>query len=554
MTLAVSDVLNDVAATTGTISGCTGTGVSYSSGTLTLAAGATAVCAYSASPAGRTATLNTATATIAGVGFSGTASITWTPTIVNPSVTLDDDQNPDFPVTVSDDATYPYSDSYTCSTDVADYTDGTYQTTDPNTATISAGATLLDSASATETINCYIPTVSKTADGSFDRAWDWTITKGATDGISTTPLTSLDLMPGQSFLVTYNVRVNASKTDNHFDVGGTITVSNPNPTDAMTVDVTDHLGTPSADLAATDIACNTDGNPGTDEDGDDVVISAGETIVCTYAFSNLSGVVAGQSGTNTAKATLGTVQVTATDGYTYAIDTETDECTTVTDTNAVTSTNPTGRLGTVCATDTLPRTFSYDVLINGPTNPLDCGTTQVPNTATSTTNDSGTIDTAVWTIDVNIHCQDGCTLTQGYWKTHSSYGPAPTDEAWMLLPDMDGDGVIEGPDESFYLSGQTWYAVFWTKPAGNAYYILAKQYMAAVLNGVNGASTTSITTALADAEALFEQYTPADIAKMKGKHPVRAEFISLADTLTQYNEGLIGPGHCDEDRLSSRAA
>ena len=44
----------------------------------------------------------------------------------------------------------------------------------------------------------------------------------------------------------------------------------------------------------------------------------------------------------------------------------------------------------------------------------------------------------------------------------------------------------------------------------------------------------------------------ADIAKLKGNKAPRPAFISLAGTLASYNEGKIGPGHCDEDRLSSR--
>jgi hypothetical protein len=123
----------------------------------------------------------------------------------------------------------------------------------------------------------------------------------------------------------------------------------------------------------------------------------------------------------------------------------------------------------------------------------------------------------------------------------------------MDLPDVDGDGTVEGPNETFFLSGQTWYQVFWTKPAGNAYYILAKQYMAAVLNGVNGASTTVVDDELAAAKALFETWTPAQIAPLKGKQQPRPQFISLAGTLASYNEGDIGPGHCDEDGNSSTA-
>ena len=145
------------------------------------------------------------------------------------------------------------------------------------------------------------------------------------------------------------------------------------------------------------------------------------------------------------------------------------------------------------------------------------------------------------TIHVVVHCEEGCTLTQGYWKTHSSYGPAPADATWNLLP-----GGL-GPDTVFFLSGASWYEVFWTAPAGNAYYNLAHQYMAARLNILNGASApSSVTDAIAAATALFNAYTPAQIAAMDSKDAVRKQFIALAGTLGSYNEGLIGPGHCDE--------
>ena len=39
------------------------------------------------------------------------------------------------------------------------------------------------------------------------------------------------------------------------------------------------------------------------------------------------------------------------------------------------------------------------------------------------------------TLHVDVHCENGCTLTQGYWKTHSTYGPASKPDAtWNLLP------------------------------------------------------------------------------------------------------------------------
>jgi len=146
------------------------------------------------------------------------------------------------------------------------------------------------------------------------------------------------------------------------------------------------------------------------------------------------------------------------------------------------------------------------------------------------------------TIHVVVHCDNGCTLTQGYWKTHSKYGPASKPDAtWNLLP-----GGL-GPDTVFFLSGATWFKVFWTAPAGNAYYNLAHQYMAARLNVLDGASApASVTNALAAATTLFQTYTPAQIGALKGSDSLRKQFVDLAGILGSYNEGAIGPGHCDE--------
>jgi hypothetical protein len=131
----------------------------------------------------------------------------------------------------------------------------------------------------------------------------------------------------------------------------------------------------------------------------------------------------------------------------------------------------------------------------------------------------------------------GCTLTQGYWKTHSEKGPAPYDNTWAQLPN--------GASTTFYLSGATWYAVFQTAPKGNAYYNLAHQFMAARLNGLAGANQSAVTQQLASAATLFAAYTPAQIGALKGDDPLRAQFIALASSLNQYNNGLLYPAHCN---------
>jgi len=128
----------------------------------------------------------------------------------------------------------------------------------------------------------------------------------------------------------------------------------------------------------------------------------------------------------------------------------------------------------------------------------------------------------------------GCTLTPGYWKTHSSNGPAPYDETWGMI----------GEDTTFFHSEQGWYDVLWTKPKkGNVYYILAFQYIAAKLNIMAGASSTAqVNAALAFADLFFDAQTPATALNLSKKD--RNFYTGLANILDSYNNGYIGPGHC----------
>jgi hypothetical protein len=200
-----------------------------------------------------------------------------------------------------------------------------------------------------------------------------------------------------------------------------------------------------------------------------------------------------------------------------------------------------GPLGTVCVGDS-PKTFTYQRTIGGYDH---CGDFTVDNTATIANHDThGVLGTSSDTIHVTVPCHGtGCTLTQGYWKTHSKYGPAAKpDPTWNLLP-----GGL-GPDTVFFKSGQTWIQVFNTPVAGNVYYDLAHQYEAAVLNILNGASSTpAVDAAIAAAANFFNTYTPAQAGALAKSSTARQNAIGWAATLGSYNEGAIGPGHCDED-------
>lgn len=364
---------------------------------------------------------------------------------------------------------------------------------------------------------CVAPlSVEKTAETSFTRTWDWTIEKSADQ-------TDLTLSDGEQFPVNYSVTVNAESSDSDWNVSGVITVTNPS-------------GNPDATIASVTDVLSDFGNVSNVDCGVSFpyVLPDGESLVCSYS-QDLDGAI-GQ--TNTAVVVTnglvpgGSAQADVVFGSEPT--NEVDECVTVSDTN------PNGPQGIqVCAGDA-PQTFNYTVTFGKDANAdveLECGTNDYENTASFVTNDTETAGGVGWTVNATVECSQGCTLTQGYWKTHSSNGPAPYDANWASV----------GENTMFFSSSKTWYQVLWTAVSGNAYYQLAHQYIAAILNQNNGANVpTNVQAALDSAMTLFNTYTPAQIAALKGNSSLRAQFVSLAGTLGSYNEGLIGPGHCSE--------
>jgi hypothetical protein len=172
-------------------------------------------------------------------------------------------------------------------------------------------------------------------------------------------------------------------------------------------------------------------------------------------------------------------------------------------------------------------------------------------TASCTDDDGRTLE-ATASATVEITGPTGCTRTQGYWKTHTKHGPAPFDEAWYLLAGPVPDGTQPtGADVPFFETGLSYYEILWTdSKGGNAYIILAHQYIAAQMNILNGASAPAEVIAAMDAAlVLLSNYAGAlDIPKKidKKNNPDRDLALQLAGLLDSYNKGVIGPGHCDD--------
>ena len=346
--------------------------------------------------------------------------------------------------------------------------------------------------------------VKKTAATSLERKHTWTIDKSADE-------TSLLLATGQSVGVLYTVSVSETSQDSDWLVSGYITVTNPAPVAATITSITDVI----------------DGSVSVDVDCGDVTfpyeLASDGQLVCSYAYAPGDG----DSGVNVATVTTtGAVGGDDTGDVAFSFDTatvtSTDECVTVDDTLE-------GTLGSTCEATT----YKYLHFV-GPY--AQCGTDdQVVNTASFVTDDTGATGSDSWTVDVEVaDCEDGCSLTQGYWRTHSHRGPAPYDDTWALI-------TPAGADSPFFLSGKTYYQVMWTPSSYGAYYQLAKQYIAAVLNGLNGADTSAVQAQITQATAMFQTYTPSQV-----KGGIKTSFLSLAAALAAYNEGLTGPGHCSE--------
>lgn len=345
--------------------------------------------------------------------------------------------------------------------------------------------------------------VTKTANTTYKRTYDWEIQKNCN---GPDPLT---LSAGQVYNYPFSWTATHSHTDSDWKVTGIITIANNSPFSATVTSLSDVL---SGGQTAS-ITCSLP-----------VTVPAGSTVNCGYSVS----VAAPYNGINTATAGTSNPMVEGGSGTAvFAFGQPTnlvDECITISD--DCTS------MQTLCSSNA-PSTVNYSCPV-GPY--ASCSDNLYTNNADFTTNDTGATGSSSCTVSVNVPC-GGCTLTQGYWKTHSSYGPAPYDDNWANV----------GENTMFYLSGKTWYQVLWTPPAGNAYYILAHQYIAAKLNILNGASSTdAVDAAINCAEMHFGIYTPAYISGLTNKSKIRLKMLSMATTLDNYNNGIIGPGHCDE--------
>lgn len=163
---------------------------------LTVAALGTGVCSYTAAPTGRTATLNTATATRNTVSFTGTVAVTFVKNVIHGTATLTDTQIGLNQTLTAGAGPWQFTadDSHTCSMDSSMYgADGYYEGQETNTAylTPSGGTQQSDGAQTDYMCEGGYVDLLKMTDGVVDPTMSWSFALyNGPDGFGTTALGS----------------------------------------------------------------------------------------------------------------------------------------------------------------------------------------------------------------------------------------------------------------------------------------------------------------------------------------------------------------------------
>jgi hypothetical protein len=127
-----------------------------------------------------------------------------------------------------------------------------------------------------------------------------------------------------------------------------------------------------------------------------------------------------------------------------------------------------------------------------------------------------------------LPCSGGssCTYSQGYWRNHPNTWPVTsltlgtvTYQAAELM------SILDNPAQ------------------GNGLVILTHQLIAAKLNIANGADPSAVQQAATDADNMIGALVVPPIGN---GYLQPAQTGDLTETLTEYNEGTIGPGHCND--------
>ncbi len=190
----------------------------------------------------------------------------------------------------------------------------------------------------------------------------------------------------------------------------------------------------------------------------------------------------------------------------------------------------------------LPEGYAFSPQDQGMDDALDSDADPATGIAICTTLDAGETD-LTWDAGIYIPPQEGCTLTIGFWKNHAGFGPQP-DLVTALLPIWLGDA---GGTKSIHVTtAQIAYDILNQDVYGhpdNGITKLYAQLLGAKLNIANGANGSAVGNTITKADEFLADYDWTDWDSLSDS--MQDKVLRWKTKLDDYNNGLVGPGHCD---------
>ncbi|HWR82073.1 MAG TPA: SdrD B-like domain-containing protein [Candidatus Deferrimicrobium sp.] len=189
-----------------------------------------------------------------------------------------------------------------------------------------------------------------------------------------------------------------------------------------------------------------------------------------------------------------------------------------------------------------PEGYDFTLQNQGANDAIDSDADQITGIAACTHLDACEID-LTWDAGLVLIPRDGCTLTIGFWRTHGGFGPQP-DLVTALLPKWLGTpGGLKSINVN---TGQIAHDILTQDVYGdpsNGITKLYAQLLGAKLNIASGANGAAVSTTIAAADAFLATKNWLNWNSLTSTQ--KKNVLKWHYKLDQYNNGLVGPGHCD---------
>lgn len=194
----------------------------------------------------------------------------------------------------------------------------------------------------------------------------------------------------------------------------------------------------------------------------------------------------------------------------------------------------------------LPAGYAFSPQDQGGDDALDSDADTMTGRTACTTLVAGESD-RTWDAGIYMPEDEGCSHTIGYWKTHAGFGPQD-DVVTPLLGNGIWLGTAMGAKSLAVTTAQLAYDVLTMSVYGspsNGITKLYAQLLGAKLSIADGASDAAVAATIALADAFLADHDWNDWSSLS---PAQKTMVNgWKSTLDDYNNGDIGPGHCDED-------